>query len=415
MKKFQLIGLLLMLSATVSAQETIKAMFYNVLMFPSASPGGRTETLKNIVDSYDPDIFMICELETKAGGITILNESLNVEGIEYVMAPFQLNTSSGAVLQQLVYFKKGMFTLETVDIIQTNVRDINRYKLLLETADQAVDPVFIDLYVTHLKSSQGSSNVQARLDMVTEFTNSLSNLDPNAFILFAGDLNLYTSSEPAYQELLDPSNAITMVDPIDTPGSWNNNVSFQAVHTQSTRINSGPFGAGAGGGMDDRFDFILMSENMQTDPKLRYIPDTYKSYGNNGNCYNNDVSSTDCTGEFSQELRNYIFSMSDHLPVVMEFETNKEIVLSVSEATQSVPLIQLEKTIVSNVLSIQISEAVAQPTVLSVYNVFGQRILKFNSLPATMMQIDVSHLAEGIYYLKSNISNSQPIKFLKVS
>lgn len=415
MKNFQLIGLLLMLSASVSAQETIKTMFYNVLMFPSASPGGRTETLKNIVDSYDPDIFMICELESEAGGLTILNESLNAEGIEYVMAPFQDNTSSGADLQQLVYFKKGMFALETVDIIQTDVRDINRYRLLLETADQVIDPIFIDLYVTHLKSSQGSSNVQERLDMVNEFTNSLSNLDPNAFILFAGDLNLYTSSEPAYQELLDVTNPIVLIDPIDTPGSWNNNSSFQAVHTQSTRINSGPFGAGAGGGMDDRFDFILISENMQTDPKLRYIPDTYKSYGNNGNCFNNDVSSTDCTGEFSQELRNFIFSMSDHLPVVMELETNKEIVLSVSETTEASPWLLLEQTLVSDVLSIHISEALLQPTELSIYDVFGQRVMIFDINPASNVQISVSHLAEGIYYLKSNLPNSNPIKFLKVS
>ena len=93
--------------------------------------------------------------------------------------------------------------------------------------------------------------------MVTEFTNTLGDLDPNSFVLFAGDLNIYTSTEPAYIELLDPTNPIVLVDPIDTPGAWNNNEDFTAVHTQSTRTSSGPFGAGAGGGLDDRFDFIL--------------------------------------------------------------------------------------------------------------------------------------------------------------
>ena len=126
--------------------------------------------------------------------------------------------------------------------------------------------------------------------MVTEFTDALETIDPDSYVLFTGDFNFYSSSEPAYQELLDPTNAIVMVDPIDTPGNWSENIDFQAVHTQSTRIDSGPFGAGSGSGMDDRFDFILISENMLTDPNLRYIPDTYIEFGNNGNCFNDDIS-----------------------------------------------------------------------------------------------------------------------------
>src|SRR5690606_12082003 len=107
---------------------------------------------------------------------------------------------------------------------------------------------------THLKSSEGTANKQLRLQMVQQFTEKLETMDPNSYVLFAGDLNLYTHTEPAYLELMDTINSIVMADPLQRPGRWHNNIDFQDIHSQSTRISSGPFGAGAGGGLDDRFD-----------------------------------------------------------------------------------------------------------------------------------------------------------------
>ncbi|MFC7357434.1 T9SS type A sorting domain-containing protein [Jejudonia soesokkakensis] len=398
-----------------SAQETIKTMFYNLLEYPSASSVNRDQTLQSIIDTYEPDIFMVCELESQQGADLILNVSLNDEGANYTAFPFIENTSGEADLQQLLFYRSNMFTVETSEIIATDVRDINRYQLKLNTADGATDPVLLDFYVAHLKSSQGSSNEAQRLDMVTEFTNTLSNLDPNSFVFFAGDLNFYDAGEPGYIELLDDTNAIRLVDPIDMPGDWNNNEAFQAIHTQSTRISSGGFGAGAGGGMDDRFDFILISENMLTNPVMRYVPDTYKSYGNNGNCYNLDVRDPGCTGEFSQELRNNIYSMSDHLPVVMELETNKQIILATEEFEVTEAVFQLEKTIVSEALELTFAQTPDTAVTIEIYNTLGQKVLIETSQNQTSVFINVSSLAEGVYYLKTNLNTTQTIKFLKIS
>jgi hypothetical protein len=404
-----------LLGFQATAQETIKTMFYNLLEYPSALPGGRDIILQNILDTYEPDVFMVCELESPEGANSILNVSLNDEAENYTAFPFINNTSSGADLQNLLFYRTNMFTVETSEIITTNVRDINRYQLKLNTADGATDPVYLDFYVTHLKSSQGSANEAQRLAMVTDFTNTLPALDPNSFVFFAGDLNLYDDEEPAYIELLDTTNAITLVDPIDTAGNWHNNDVFQAVHTQSTRESSGGFGAGAGGGMDDRFDFILISENMLTNPVMKYVPGSYKSYGNNGNCYNKDVRDGSCTGEFSQVLRNNIYSMSDHLPVVMQLETNKQIILATEEFTTSENLFQLDKTIVSEKLQITISQFTDAPTAFTIFNALGQKVLEVSSKDQTTVLIDVSFLSEGVYYLKTNLHNTQTIKFLKVS
>ncbi len=403
-----------LITATSLSQNPIKVMVYNLLEFPSALPGGRPTILMDILNQYNPDIFMVCELESEIGADQILNFSLNDQGLDYERAPFTINQSSSSNLQQLVFFRKGMFTLESAEILITNIRDINHYQLKVNTADGQTDPLLLELFVAHLKSSTGTANQQERLNMVLQFTNRLTSLDPNSYVIFAGDFNLYTSNEPAYQEILDPTNAIVMADPINRPGSWSNNTSFQDIHTQSTRISSGGFGAGAGGGLDDRFDFEMISQNMLTDPKLRYVPDTYKAFGNNGNCFNNDVSSPDCTGEFGQDLRNRLFSMSDHLPVVMTLETNKEIVLG----TQDIALenaIFLQNTIVKDELKLQIANTVQQDVFFEVYNTLGQKLIQFNSQKNRNLTINLSHLANGVYFLKTNLPNIRTFKFLKTS
>lgn len=398
----------------LQAQDTIRTMMYNVLDFPSAYPPNRAQLLKTILDEYDPDIFMICELQNEYGANLILNISLNGSENRYNMAPF-IPSASGAVdHQQLIFYKRGMFSLEAVEAIPTAVRDINYYQLKLSTADQDTDPVFFEIFVTHLKSSSGTTNKNLRLESVQEFISRLNVLEANSFVIFAGDLNLYTATEPAYQELLNPDNFITMADPLDRPGSWNNNINFQDIHSQSTRISSSPFGAGAGGGLDDRFDFILVSENMMEDPKLRYIPDTYKAFGNNGNCFDKNINDPDCEGDFSQTLRDNLYYMSDHLPIVMDLETNKEIVLGTDESTFN-NSISLENTWVRETLKIHLHPNILENISFEIYNVIGQKLLEFNSKNQQSITLDVSHFANGIYYLKADLPNSQTFKFLKSS
>jgi hypothetical protein len=145
---------------------------------------------------------------------------------------------------------------------------------------------------------------------------------------------VYTSTEPAYQELLDDTNPIVMRDPIDSPGNWQSS-SFtpRQIHTQSTRQN-GIFGDGAGGGMDDRFDFILLSEDMfSTTNAINYVNDSYDALGNDGTCYNQSI--TACAGAaVPNEVMQAMYHMSDHLPVILELQLNSGITGTGTEASQ---------------------------------------------------------------------------------
>lgn len=397
-----------------TGQEAIRTMFYNLLDFPEAYPPDRPEILAEIIDEINPDIFMVCELQSEEGADIILESSLNTNGEKYARAPFIPSKSGALEHQQLVFYRKKMFTLEEIEAIETEVRDINYYQLKLLTSDQSTDPVLIDIFITHLKSSPGNANEQLRLEMVQLLTSRLETMDPNSFVIFSGDLNFYTSLEPGYQELLNPDNNIIMADPLDRPGNWHENRNYMDIHSQSTRIYSGPFGAGAGGGLDDRFDFILISENMLEDPKLKYIPNSYRIIGNNGNCFKNNINSPDCTGFYSQEFRDNLYNMSDHLPVVLDLETNKEIVLTAPDFVRQ-DFIKLKETLVQYWLNIEISSEVSKNISLEIYNVFGQKILDYRPNGQNLVTLNVESFADGVYFLKTNLPHAPTLKFLKTS
>jgi len=395
------------------SQENIKMMFYNVLNYPLQEPASRIQDLGVIIDDYRPDVFMICELNNEEGANNILNvmQALNAD---YKRAVFQLNTSDDNLgdqndLQNMLYYDSSKFILENQFIVTTTYRDFNHYVLKLKTANIDTDPKYLDVFITHLKSSSGTANQQLRLDMVNDFVAYLETLPSSSNVVFGGDLNLYTSSEPAFQELIDATNNITFVDPADRVGSWSNNTNYLDVFTQSTRTASGL--GGATGGFDDRFDFILTSENMLTNSDLYFVPNSYQVYGNNNNpnCYNQEINSIDCDGaEFSSTIRDALYVMSDHLPVTIELHTTESL------STNDVVYKNGIKIVGSNVVTERITLSIRENNInsLAIYNTLGQKISELKTNNASNLTIDVSKLASGVYYIISSNKLTEPLKFV---
>lgn len=405
------IQILLFLSVSICfSQGTINTMFYNLFRFPSSNPANRELILKNVLDTYNPDLLMVCELETNAGADLILNQALLPSNPNFAKATFYTNTSSTTdYIQQLVFFNTQKLTLQSQEILQTGLRDINHYIFKLNTVEASTNPLFVDVFVAHLKSSTGTDNQQYRLDMVNVFTTALNSIPSSHYVLFAGDFNFYTATEPGYQEILDPTNAIVMKDPINSPGSWNNST-FTPIHTQCTRISNAGFGtgvnAGGSGGMDDRFDFIMMSENFFNTGNLSYVANSYKAYGNNANCFNNDINSTICTGTYSQSLRENLYWMSDHIPVVMQMQTNQTF-LETPEFYRT-QTFYLENTLVTDFLNVKNNQT--KKATYQIYNSLGQ-LINEGSIQQNTQTINVVTFAKGLYFL--TINNNYTFKFIK--
>lgn len=213
-------------------------------------------------------------------------------------------------------------------------------------------------------------------------------------VIFAGDFNMYTSSEPAFSTIINHG-LIKLIDPINKPGDWNNNYEFADIHTQSTRRDNEGDG-GSSGGCDDRFDIIFTSADVMTGVNgLSYIQNSYKAYGNDGNHYNKSINERP-NSAVSNTIADALFTMSDHLPVVMEFEAKE--VTSISEVmNKEIYLIHHNKQ-----LNIQLKNS-QNIDEITLYNTQGKKIYTAKNHSEKVV-INTSDFAKGKYII--NISSN---------
>ncbi|MCH2135612.1 MAG: hypothetical protein MK101_03405 [Phycisphaerales bacterium] len=182
---------------------------------------------------------------------------------------------------------------------------------LVAHADPIVD---FYLYSAHLKAGTGSSNEGERLTGANRIVEDLEKLPPGTAAIVCGDFNLYDNGEPAYIALSD-----VLHDALGT-GSWGG--SGNAIkHTQSPRTISAD--GLASGGMDDRFDFVLVMPTLAENDGLSVIEESMRAMGNDGQHYNdaiNDGNNFYYPGELarSNALADHLHDASDHVPVLVD-------------------------------------------------------------------------------------------------
>ncbi len=412
--KNKLILILLLSALQGYAQDTLNLMFYNLYRFPTAPPQNRELILADIFKDYRPDLLMVCELVSEAGADRILDSALQNSRGDFAWASFWYNHSEPAdTLQQMVFYNRVKLELTGQAYLQTEIRDINRYTFRLR--NNLPDTVKLEVFVVHLKSGTGAANRRLRSAMADTFKKALALLPPGSHVLLAGDFNLY-GMEPAYLSLIDSSGPLRMTDPLNKPGAWSDNPAFSAIHTQATRLSAAGFGiGGATGGLDDRFDFILMSENFWSSPQLNYVAGSYKAFGNNGNCFDRRIDDTACTGPFSFALRRNLHNMSDHTPVIMKL-AYPAIPLALPSPEASLPARLLSGNVVSSQLVLGIDFESRQASDLKIFNTMGQMV---KSVPAPRLSpaicaIEVGELPAGLYFLKLCAgAQSRVFKFIK--
>jgi hypothetical protein len=417
MKKNRILALIICLMGlnVMFSQETFKLMHYNLLNYP-LQDASKLQYLEVILDTYRPDLFTVNELNNQVGADAILS-SLQFINPDYDSATFVTNSSDDNIgnqndLQNFVYFNSSKFILVSQTQVQTIFRDFNHYTFKLNTTNQVSNPIFIQVIVCHLKASSDDPNPALRLQMVNDLETYLDTFSSTDYVILGGDLNLYTNTEPAFIELLDNTNNITFIDPANRVGSWHNNTSYLDVFTQSTRTQTGL--GGATGGFDDRFDFILTSENILTNPDIFYVNNSYQVFGNNGNinCFNSEINTNNCDGaEFDSTIRDALYNMSDHLPVTLELQTNETLSATNYKITQAFTIIG--SNLVTNKLSIQIDTKKFKSDLIFIFNTLGQKIGSYKVQNLNLLELNVSNLENGIYYIVASNYDLKPLKFIK--
>ncbi|MBT4576158.1 MAG: T9SS type A sorting domain-containing protein [Candidatus Cloacimonetes bacterium] len=295
----------IVLAVAFSLTASIRVVSYNALNF-SGNDADRLAFFEAILNDIDADICLFQEIEDNMGAELLLsavnNGTSDFSGSVFINGPDTNN--------YLVY-RNSLITFGSQDTVSTALRDISEYELI-------IDGNLIRFYSCHLKASTGYEN--ERLEEVAKLRDHINLLPAGTEFIIVGDMNFYTSSEPGYQKFIaDESNNISRAEDLsDQVGDWHNNSDYEAVHTQSTR--STQFGGGASGGLDDRFDFIFSSYQLNNGYGLEYIEDTITSYGNDGAHFNVSIN-YGTNSVVSPEIADALYFASDHLPVFAEFNT----------------------------------------------------------------------------------------------
>ena len=307
--------IILTILVSILDASTVRIMTYNILNYQDEN--SREDDYALIIDFIQPDLIVAQEIIGETGYSHFRSDVLDVIAPNsWASAPFTNQTAQQDIA---LYYKDDTFTFISTSVVYTaqssGTRDVIQWVML-----HNLSGIEFNVYGVHLKASSGTSNANQRLQETTILRDHLNELDANFFIV-AGDFNIYSnnsSSEPAFDMLTGASddNAGRLFDPIDRIGHWHNNSSYSDVHTQSPRTSS--FGGGANGGMDDRFDWLFVSQSILDETSsMYYVDGTYWAFGNDGNHFNDAINDGN-NNSVSAEMADALHDASDHLPVYMD-------------------------------------------------------------------------------------------------
>lgn len=358
MKKLILSFSLYFVFNSIAAQtyDTIRLMTYNLLYYrvnfsqcnnTTNNPDNKDNYIRTIVDHVNPDILVVQEMGVNPGafdGPSVAfhnNIFLNRGMTHFKRANFTRSNNSNIV--NACYYNSNKVELHSQFLLsigsnnQNIVRGIDFYRFYYKhpnLGQPGIDTVFFVCIGMHLKAGSTQSDITQRTHALQAVMNHINQNIGEENIFIMGDFNMNSSDEAGFQALINhPNQSIRFFDPINTLGTWFNNSTLAFTHTQSTRLNQTNNNCFVGGGLDDRYDMILVTNSIRNESKgLRYVSGSYTIPGNDGLRFKNFITSTSPVPNQSvpPAVLTALYENSDHLPVYLDFTVMRSN-LSVSE------------------------------------------------------------------------------------
>lgn len=327
----------ILLVGVAGAQSTLRIGSWNISNYTGAN---RAAAIQTAVygsfqgRSFAPDVLFAQEIESESAAFAlrgVLNSAAGSPGDWQVS--FGSLTGSNATSDTAMFYRTsrvtGVSTTRVAAAAGTSGQPRDSWRWDFNIVGNALNEAF-SVYNLHMKSGNGSDDQARRLAEAENVRANANTLASNRHVMVVGDLNMQSSSQAAYQELVgsQTNNRGRVFDPINTPGSWNNNDNFRFVHTQD------PSGAG---GMDDRLDFMLMGANLGDGVGLDYVGafgtaystttwndlnHSYRAWGNDGTSFDGALTvngNTMVGSSIAQALIDAAGPNGGHLPVFADF------------------------------------------------------------------------------------------------
>jgi hypothetical protein len=326
---------------TIDKTDTINVMAYNVLGYGNGCQGSTAILdgyLETIIQYTQPDL-LSCE---KMGDFLpasalpanfaddITDNALNAAfpGKYAYATPTNL---TGADNMAVLFYNKQKLTFIKTETLEAYLTDFNLYKLYYNDPNLAIthDTTFIYAVVNHTQSGSASTTRDLQVTQEMQYLRAKFAYLPN--LINMGDFNTHNSYEPGYQSIITSTDSTTkMSDPpffpdksVPYPAEWENNARGYASYlTTTTRaLAIIPNTCGTGGGAKSWYDHIFISPWLVNGTNyMKYIPNSYKTIGNDGNRIGVDINSVTPVVNSSAPAAviNALFQFSDKYPVTIK-------------------------------------------------------------------------------------------------
>jgi len=393
-------GLLLSLAlvAAGAQADTLRVCSYNALNFRGPQDSSRYDDFRIVMEGIAPDAVAMQEILSEDAVDGLLSFVFLQLDDDWAAAAFH----NGHDTDNGFFYRTSKVSLVSSRFIGTTLRDIAEYVVQPVAPDTALR---LRVYSLHLKANQGDED--RRRDEAAVLREQLDMFGPGTHFVVCGDYNLYTSAEPAYQLLLspDPNPDGQLFDPINTPGEWHTNPVFVNIHTQSARAS--------GGGMDDRFDFVLVSGALMDTAGSYTLPATYTAYGNDGRHFNLGIGD----GTYyavPDSVADALEAGSDHLPVFVDLvlRTESSDVGEIQPVAESFELLSCYPNPFNPTLTVQLAGP-AESVSVAVFDVAGRRVME-RSVDAREfvrpLRLDFSGEPSGSYFVRAQTARHSEVK-----
>ena len=326
---------------TVDKSDTLNVMAYNVLHYGNGCQGNTATLngyLKTIVQYAPPDLFS-CEKMYAFPPASVLpynfaddivTNALNATFPGKYAYATPTNVSAADNMSVLFYNKQKLTFVKTETLLN-ELTDFNLYKLYYNDPNLTIthDTTFLYVIVNHTQSGSESTTRDFQVSTIMQTLRAKFAYFPN--LINMGDFNTHNSAEPGYQAIItSPDTATKMSDPpfnpdksVQYPAIWENNTSAYAPYlTTTTRaLATVPNTCGTSGGAKSWYDHIFISPWLVNGTNyMKYIANSYKTIGNDGNRLGVDINSGSpvINSSAPAAVINALFQFSDKYPVTVK-------------------------------------------------------------------------------------------------
>ncbi|ARU41381.1 hypothetical protein CCB80_09635 [Armatimonadetes bacterium Uphvl-Ar1] len=324
--------------ATLGFGQSLRVATWNISDFDGDLVGQNSAVQTAIFGqfqgrSFRPDVLFAQEIQspTAAGVLkNLLNTASGSTGDWDVS--FGSLTGTGATSDTAMFYRTGRVGSVSTTLVagaagtSGNPRDIWRFDFSINGNAAANERIAV--YNIHMKSGSSTDDQNRRQVEAAAIRANANGLASNFQHMVMGDFNIQSSNQQAWQTLItNGSNSRGRVfDPINSPGTWNDNNNFRFIHTQDP----------SGAGMDDRLDAILMGGGFGDGVGTEYsglwntafststwndLNHSYRTWGNDGTSFNTDltINGNAMVGStIAQALVDVAGTQGGHLPVYLD-------------------------------------------------------------------------------------------------